>query len=79
MTQIEKQIVKIIEDKFGFPYMTYDKQEQTWTNDNFLFDIKSSTFSFSLSIHSQAFLLIICIFILLLVCFFKIVDEGISL
>ena len=43
MTQIEKQIVKMIEDKFGFPYMTYDKQEQTWTNDNFLFDIKTET------------------------------------
>ena len=28
MTQIEKQIVKMIEDKYGYPYMTYDKAEQ---------------------------------------------------
>jgi hypothetical protein len=43
MTQIEKQIVKLIEDKYGYPYMTYDKSEQTWTNEHFLFDIKTET------------------------------------
>lgn len=43
MTKIEKEIVKMIEDKFGYPYMTYDKTEQTWTNNYFLFDIKTET------------------------------------
>lgn len=43
MTKIEKEIVKMIEDKFGYPYMTYDKAEQTWTNNYFLFDIKTET------------------------------------
>jgi hypothetical protein len=43
MTKIEKEIVKMIEDKFGYPYMTYDKAEQTWTNNYFLFDIKTKT------------------------------------
>jgi hypothetical protein len=43
MTQLEKQIIKVIDDKFGFPYMTYDKAEQTWTNEHFLYDIKTQT------------------------------------
>lgn len=43
MTKIEKEIVKLIEEKFGYPYMTYDKAEQTWTNNYFLFDIKTET------------------------------------
>jgi hypothetical protein len=43
MTKIEKEIVKMIEDKYGYPYMTYDKEEQTWTNNYFLFDIKTET------------------------------------
>ena len=43
MTKIEKEIVKMIEDKYGYPYMTYDKSEQTWTNNYFLFDIKTET------------------------------------
>jgi hypothetical protein len=43
MTQLEKQIIKVIDDKFGFPYMTYDKVEQTWTNEYFLYDIKTET------------------------------------
>jgi hypothetical protein len=43
MTTIEKHIVKFIEDKFGFPYLYYDKVEQTWANEFFLFDIKSGT------------------------------------
>lgn len=33
----------MIEDKYGYPYMTYDKSEQTWTNNYFLFDIKTET------------------------------------
>ena len=43
MTTIEKHIVKFIEDKFGFPYLYYNKMEQTWANEFFLFDIKSGT------------------------------------
>jgi hypothetical protein len=43
MTQLEKQIIKVIDDRFGFPYMTYDKGEQTWTNEHFLYDIKTET------------------------------------
>ena len=43
MTTIEKHIVKFIEDKFSFPYLYYDKVEQTWSNEFFLFDIKTST------------------------------------
>ena len=41
--EIEKEIIKMIEDKYGYPYMTYDKSEQTWTNNYFLFDIKTET------------------------------------
>ena len=43
MTTIEKHIVKFIDDTFGFPYLYYDKTEQTWANEFFLFDIKSKT------------------------------------
>ncbi len=43
MTTIEKHIVKFIDDKFGFPYLHYSREEQTWTNEFFLFDIKAST------------------------------------
>jgi hypothetical protein len=41
MTTIEKHIVKFIDDKFGFPYMDYSREEQTWANEFFLFDIKT--------------------------------------
>ena len=41
MTTIEKYIIKYIEDKFGFPYLHFDINEQTWTNEFFLFDIKT--------------------------------------
>ena len=53
MTQIEKQIVKMIEDKYGYPYMTYDKAEQTWTNNYFLFDIKTETIYSSDKVKSE--------------------------
>ena len=43
MTSIEKLIVKYIDDKFGFPYLYYDKAEQTWANEFYLFDIKTGT------------------------------------
>ena len=43
MTTIEKHIVKYIEDKFGFPYLDFDINEQTWSNEFFLFDIKTGT------------------------------------
>jgi hypothetical protein len=41
MTTIEKHIVKFIDDKFSFPYLHYDKIEQTWANEFFLFDIST--------------------------------------
>lgn len=41
MTTIEKLIVKYIDDKFGFPYLDYSREEQTWSNEFFLFDIKT--------------------------------------
>ena len=41
MTTIEKHIVKFIDDKFSFPYLHYNKVEQTLTNEFFLFDIGS--------------------------------------
>ena len=41
MTTIEKHIVKFIDDKFSFTYLHYNKIEQTWTNEFFLFDIGS--------------------------------------
>lgn len=43
MTTIEKHIVKFIDDKFGFPYLHYSREEQTWTNEFFWFDIKTGT------------------------------------
>ena len=43
MTTIEKHIVKYIDDKFGFPYLHYSREEQTWVNEFFLFDIKTKT------------------------------------
>ena len=43
MTTIEKHIVKFIEDKFSFPYLYYDKEEKTWANEFFLFDVNTST------------------------------------
>ena len=43
MTTIEKHIVKYIDDKFGFPYLYYSREEQTWVNEFFLFDIKTQT------------------------------------
>ena len=30
-------------DKFGFPYLHYSREEQTWVNEFFLFDIKTKT------------------------------------
>jgi 4-hydroxyphenylpyruvate dioxygenase-like putative hemolysin len=42
-TQIKKEIIKFIEDKFSFPYLYYDKAEQTWYNEFFLYDIKTQT------------------------------------
>ena len=43
MTSIEKLIVKYIDEKFGFPYLDYSREEQIWTNEFFLFDIKTKT------------------------------------
>lgn len=41
MTSIEKLIVKFIDDKFGFPYLDYSREEQTWSSEFFLYDIKT--------------------------------------
>lgn len=41
MTSIEKHIVKYIDNNFGFPYLHYSREEQTWVNEFFLFDIKT--------------------------------------
>ena len=43
MTTLEKHIVKFIDNKYSFPYLHYNKLEQTWTNEFFLFDIKTGT------------------------------------
>lgn len=40
---MKKDIIKFIEDKFSFPYLHYDKVEQTWYNEFFLYDIKTET------------------------------------
>lgn len=40
---MKKEIVKFIEKRFSFPYLYYDKAEQTWYNEFFLYDIKSQT------------------------------------
>jgi len=42
MTALEKHIINFIEDKFSFPYLYYNKTEQTWSNEFFLYDIKTS-------------------------------------
>jgi hypothetical protein len=41
MTALEKHIINFIEDKFSFPYLYYNKTEQTWSNEFFLYDIKT--------------------------------------
>jgi len=43
MSKLEEYISKFIEDKFSFPYLYYNKVEQKWANEFFLFDIKTST------------------------------------
>ena len=40
---MKKEIIKFIENKFSFPYLYYDKAEQTWHNEFFLYDIKNGT------------------------------------
>ena len=40
---MKKEIIKFIENKFSFPYLYYNKTEQTWHNEFFLYDIKSGT------------------------------------
>ena len=41
MTTLEKHIIDTIENKYGFPYLDYSREEQTWTSEFFLFDIKT--------------------------------------
>lgn len=55
MTTIEKHIIKFIDDKFGFPYMYYSREEQTWANEFFLFDIKTGIMYVSDSTKSELY------------------------
>ena len=52
-TQVKKEIIKFIENKFGFPYLYYDKSEQTWYNEFFLYDIKTQTIFVSDIVKSE--------------------------
>jgi hypothetical protein len=50
---MKKEIIKFIENKFSFPYLYYDKVEQTWYNEFFLYDIKSGTIFVSDVVKSE--------------------------
>jgi len=50
---MKKEIVKFIEKRFSFPYLHYDKLEQTWYNEFFLYDIKSQTIFVSDIVKSE--------------------------
>ena len=50
---MKKEIIKFIENKFSFPYLYYDKFEQTWYNEFFLYDIKSETIFVSDVVKSE--------------------------
>lgn len=50
---MKKEIIKFIENKFSFPYLHYDKVEQTWYNEFFLYDIKSGTIFVSDEVKSE--------------------------
>ena len=50
---MKKEIIKFIEDRFSFPYLYYDKEEQTWYNEFFLYDIKTETIFVSDDVKSQ--------------------------
>lgn len=52
-TQVKKEIIKFVENKFGFPYLYYDKTEQTWYNEFFLYDIKTQTIFVSDIVKSE--------------------------
>jgi hypothetical protein len=55
MTTIEKLIVKYIDDKFGFPYLDYSREEQTWSNEFFLFDIKTKIMFISDTVKNELY------------------------
>lgn len=50
---MKKEIIKFIENKFSFPYLYYDKGEQTWYNEFFLYDIKTETIFVSEIVKSE--------------------------
>ena len=50
---MKKEIIKFIENRFSFPYLHYDKVEQTWYNEFFLYDIKSGTIFVSDEVKSE--------------------------
>jgi hypothetical protein len=50
---MKKEIIKFIEDKYSFPYLYYDKEQQTWYNEFFLYDIKTETIFVSDVVKSE--------------------------
>ena len=50
---MKKEIIKFIENKFSYPYLHYDKEDQTWYNEFFLFDIKTQTIFVSDSVKIE--------------------------
>ena len=50
---MKKESIKFIENKFSFPYLYYDKGEQTWYNEFFLYDIKTETIFVSEIVKSE--------------------------
>jgi len=50
---MKKEIIKFIESKYSYPYLYYDKIEQTWHNEFFLYDIKTGTIFVSDIVKSE--------------------------
>lgn len=50
---MKKEIIKFIESKYSYPYLHYDKVEQTWYNEFFLYDIKTGTIFVSDVVKSE--------------------------
>jgi 4-hydroxyphenylpyruvate dioxygenase-like putative hemolysin len=50
---MKKEIIKFIENRYSFPYLYYDKEEQTWYNEFFLYDIKTETIFVSDVVKSE--------------------------
>jgi hypothetical protein len=50
---MKKEIIKFIESRYSYPYLYYDKVEQTWYNEFFLYDIKTGTIFVSDVVKSE--------------------------